>query len=197
VNQARVSRVLGLGVIVLFVATAFTPLPDRLAQWIAIPEQVAPADAIVVLAGGGTSALNRVVRGITLSRRKLAPLLVLSGARTDAVPSEAQRRAALAREMGVVSDAILTVSDHTTRGEVAMIERLLRPRGISKIILVTSAQHMVRAKHLFERVGFEVLPAPTDIFSPPSRSPAHRLQLTRQTLQEMLARLYYRAAGYL
>jgi hypothetical protein len=50
---------------------------------------------------------------------------------------------------------------------------------------------------LFERVGFEVLPAPADSVSSVTRSPEARLRLLRHLSQELMARLYYRLAGYL
>jgi len=39
---------------------------------------------------------------------------------------------------------------------------LLSAKGIQRIILVTSAEHMTRAVGLFRHQGFEVIPAPTD-----------------------------------
>ena len=74
---------------------------------------------------------------------------------------------------------------------------LLRPRKIQKILLVTDSQHLRRAQQLFERVGFEVLAAPADDLSHATRSSEGRLQLTRRTVGEVIARLYYRLAGYL
>ena len=187
---------LGLGVIVLFVSAAFTPLPNLLAECVALAPEPGPADAIVILAGGGASELYRPVGGIVLYRRGLAPLVVFSGAE-DETPPESQSRAELARQLGVPDAAILTVSAHTTREEAVRIERLLRPRSVRKILLVTGAQHMVRAKPLFERAGFEVLAAPADAFPPQADTPEARLQLARQTLLEILALLSYRVAQYL
>jgi uncharacterized SAM-binding protein YcdF (DUF218 family) len=56
---------------------------------------------------------------------------------------------------------------------------------------------MARAERLFQRVGFEVYPAPADDFSNAERLTGGRLELTRRVLEEILARLYYRLAGYL
>ena len=39
---------------------------------------------------------------------------------------------------------------------------LLAPRGIRRIILVTSALHMPRAAVAFRKAGFDVIPAPAD-----------------------------------
>ena len=43
--------------------------------------------------------------------------------------------------------------------------RLLRPQGISRIILVTSSAHMVRASAEFTAAGFEVTPAPAEMWT--------------------------------
>jgi len=37
---------------------------------------------------------------------------------------------------------------------------ILRPQGVGRVVLVTGAQHMVRARYEFRRVGFEVVPDP-------------------------------------
>jgi uncharacterized SAM-binding protein YcdF (DUF218 family) len=58
---------------------------------------------------------------------------------------------------------LLEGSSTTTTENAADTARLLLPRGVRRILLVTSALHMRRARGLFERAGFEVVPAPTDI----------------------------------
>src|SRR5437016_3538867 len=45
--------------------------------------------------------------------------------------------------------------------------------------------------------GLEVLPAPADSVSPATEGPEARLELLRRLSQELMARLYYRLAGYL
>lgn len=62
---------------------------------------------------------------------------------------------------------------------------------------MTDSQHMARARPLFERAGFEVLPAPVDEISDTAEAPESRLKLMRRVAEELLARLYYRLAGYL
>ena len=56
---------------------------------------------------------------------------------------------------------------------------------------------MIRARRLFERAGFDVFAAPADDVSTTARTPEERLQLARAICGEVLARLYYRIAGYL
>ena len=200
-------RIIGCAGLGVFVAAAFTPLPDALSRVWGTRERLEPAEAIVVLGADsagrdgtlGTTSLRRVIHGIVLHRRGLAPLLVLSGHASPEGRSEAEARADLARVLGVSSDGILTESGaRTTREEAERIKELLRPRGVRRILLVTDSPHMMRARGVFERAGFEVLPAPADD-SPllDSRAPEDRLQVLRRILQAYAARLYYRLAGYL
>jgi uncharacterized SAM-binding protein YcdF (DUF218 family) len=110
---------------------------------------------------------------------------------------EAEIRAAMARQLEVAQTAILTESRaHTTREEAARLASLLQPLGIRTILLVTNREHMARSQPLFEQVGFTVHPVPVDTLSQ-AAVPGARLQLTRQVLQEFLARLYYWLVGSL
>jgi len=204
---SSMSRTLGIIGVLGFLIAAFTPFVNVLARWQATPGQLEPAEAIVVLGADsagrdgtlGTTSLRRVIHGIVLHRRGLAPLLVLSGHASPEGRSEAEARADLARVLGVSSDGILTESGaRTTREEAERIRELLRPHAVRRILLVTDSPHMMRARGVFERAGFEVLPAPADD-SPllVSRAPEDRLQVLRRILQAYAARFYYRVAGYL
>ncbi len=103
---ARVPTLLGLGIIALFVVSAFTPMANVLAQSVAVRPEIAPADAIVVLAAGGASSsgalsdnsLRRAISGIDLYLKGLAPLLVFSGNDPGASRAESRIRAHLARK---------------------------------------------------------------------------------------------------
>ncbi len=179
---ARVPTLLGLGVIALFVVSAFTPMANVLAQSVAVHPEIAPADAIVVLAAGGASSsgalsdnsLRRAISGIDLYLKGLAPLLVFSGNDPDATSSGA----------------------NTTREEAAQVKGLLWPRGVRNILLVTDADHMIRAAPLFTHAGFRVFAVPVN--EPEwDLGPGDRLDLLRGTLREIVALLYYKIAGYL
>lgn len=191
-------RVAGGATLAFFSLVAFTPLPNALCRRTVVAADPGPAQAIVVLGATMTpdgmlsaSSLRRTLHGILLYRRGLAPSIVLLGPRNDSVRSQAEARAALALECGIPQEAILTGEEMwTTRDEAAGVKALLAPKGARRIILVTGALHMRRARWLFERAGFEVLPAPLPDASCESTGPESRLGLTMSLVQEWLARAY-------
>ena len=196
--------VLGAAALALLLVLAFTPLAPALARWLATPPRLEPADAIVVLGADVTPdgtlsgpSLRRTIHGIRLHRRGLAPWLVFTGmpARRRH-PEEASVRAALARELGTPATAIVTLAAWTTREEGERTRDALVPRGIRRILLVTDSQHMLRAGGVFERAGFEVLPAPSDA-EPHDSSPENRLYLAREVGEEVFARALYWLSGSL
>jgi uncharacterized SAM-binding protein YcdF (DUF218 family) len=136
------------------------------------------AEAIVLLAGGTLSAQyprpivevngagDRVIYAAYLYQQGKAPLILLSGGRIDWMESgssPAEDMASLLTMLQVPEKAMLLedTSRNTSESAVAAWE-MLSIKGIRKIILVTSAEHMPRSLALFEKQGFEVIPAPTD-----------------------------------
>lgn len=143
--------------------------------------QDTPTAAVAVVLGGGMEgargrarpyadlgeAADRVWHAARLHRAGKAPLLLLSGGttRTEDGP-EALAMQALLRDLGVPDSAMLLESRSTTTGENARLSaQMLRDRGIDRVLLVTSALHMRRARTEFEHQGMKVLPAPTDFES--------------------------------
>ncbi len=150
-------------------------------------EQVPQAGALVVLGGGMsaptaqrpygdlTSAGDRIWHAARLFHAGKAPLLVLSGGSgdgPDAVP-EAEAMRLFLRDLGVPDSAML-LERHSgnTRQNASLTAALLAQRGITRVLLVTSALHMARATAHFEAAGLSVVPAATDheSLSPPSSS---------------------------
>ena len=199
----RALRLIGAATLALFAAVAFTPLANALHGRLAARPQIGRADAIVVLGAGvsttGTlsdSSLRRAVHGIELQRRALAPVLVMLGPSSWPV-GEAPIRGTLARAMGVPQERIrLVTGGRTTREEAERTREELGP-DVRRILLVTGAIHMTRARSLFERAGFTVLPAPVEDTSGGGISPEARLALALRMGEELLAQLYHRLAGYI
>ena len=196
-RPVRGLRLLGLAGLLLFAVAAFTPLANRLNIWMAGLATLELADAIVVLGRGGADtdgvltnrSLRRTLYGIGLYGDGLAPVLVLSGS-----AEETHARARLAQGLGVPSGAILRVaSTNTTKGEAAELRRLLLPRGSRRILLVADPIDIPRARAAMERVGFDVLPAPTAATGP--SQPEARLGLLRDIVIELAGLSYYRLTG--
>jgi uncharacterized SAM-binding protein YcdF (DUF218 family) len=196
-------RLVGGAAFAIFAVCAFTPLPNAVCRREVAVEAPRPAQAIVVLGSDMTregmlsaSSLRRALQGILLYRHGLAPWLVFLGPRNTSGHSQSEARAALAQECGIPASAILTGEGMwTTRDEAVGVKALLAPKGARTILLVTGALHMGRARRLFERAGFEVIPAPLPDASCESVGPEARLGLTIGLAQEYLARAYNRVAG--
>ncbi len=192
-------RALGALALLGFVLAAFTPAVNVLAHRLSAPPELRRADAIVVLGqavqADGTLppvSLQRTVYGIVLFKRGLAPVILFSGARLPSTDlSEAIVRADLARELGVPATAVLTESNvQTTRDEARRIADQLLPRGARRILLVSEGAHLMRARRLFARAGFDVLTAPSDGAVADAGDPESRLWALRGIASEVAARVY-------
>ena len=213
------------------------PLTSRQLIWgleersAALTPAVLPrADAVVVLGGGLRPALpprqgvevaeggDRLLRGVQLVRRGLAPLLVTSGGRVsftgeDPAPPEAFWARDLAQELGLPADRILlNPGSRTTAEEARDIGKLGRQRGWKQVLLVTSAFHMPRSLATFrQRSGLTVVPVACD-YQLPGRAhygkptagntlksllpEAEALYLSSLALKEHLGLAIYRLRGW-
>lgn len=178
------------------------------------------ADAIVVLSAGRTVApgraaisewedADRFFGGVELFLAGRAPLLVFTGARPNGppgVPLEGDTLAVYANGFGVPKDRIATTGAVVnTQEEADRVSALLRGRLADpiRVLLVTSAFHMPRARRLFERAGLAIVPFPVDFQQVAGSSlglmdflpSATGLQKTHAMLHELYGRLFYRVAG--
>ena len=192
-------RALGAGSLLLVGVGGFTPLANVLNGWMAGPADLRPAEAIVVPGRGGADSdeiltnrsLRRTMMAVALYRKNLAPLLVFLG---DG--GEVHARVRLAKGLGVPEDRIVPAHGaNTTREESAALERLLRPRGVARILLVADPIDMRRTRALLEQRGFTVLGAPTASSGP--GDPESRLHLLREIATELAASVYYRLRGWI
>ena len=148
-------------------------------EWRYLPSAEIPqADVIVVLAGDERAeqyprqtpevgeAGDRIIYAAWLYQQGAAPVILFSGGSIKwlSVGSSPKDTAAYLLEMMRVPHSAVwyeTKSRNTYESAVAC-RKLLDEKGISRVILVTSAAHMPRSVALFERQGIEVIPAPTD-----------------------------------
>lgn len=179
-----------VALVLLYVASL--PLTGRLLLgWVESGMERLPAgaaekaDAIVVLSEGRTLApgtariskwndADRFFGGIELFKAGKAPLLVFTGGAAPwdpKAPLEGNLLADHAAAMGIPPESIRTTSQVlNTKQEAYAVVDLARQRwgadiiDGTKILLVTSAYHMPRAREVFAKAGLEVLPFPVDFF---------------------------------
>lgn len=173
------------------------------------------AEAIVVLSIGRTVApgpdkisewhdADRFFGGIELFQAGKAPLLIFTGGSApwekDA-PLEGEILARYARSMALPTEAIrVTRRAFNTKEEAAAVRELLpvKPESGTRILLVTSALHMPRAKKVFEKAGFQVLSFPVDFVTSATKKTyptdfvpsAAGLFKTSTALRELYGRLF-------
>jgi uncharacterized SAM-binding protein YcdF (DUF218 family) len=133
------------------------------------------AQAIVILGGGAErigapeyggepavelSLLERLNYGAFVARRTGLPVAV-SGTHDET----SAMRASLARDFGVGTRWTEERSRDTFEN-AQFCAALLRPLGVTHIVLVTDADHEWRAVREFAGAGFEVVPAPVGLYVP-------------------------------
>ena len=178
------------------------------------------SDGIVVLSGGryippGNTKIiewydpDRFFAGIDLYKANKANRLIFTGGINPLVsdlPPEGNIYIMEAISMGIPEKALLTTNPVTnTLQEAKAIKKLLNKKIVSrqkKIILVTSAFHMKRAKKVFEREGISVFPYPVDFKSDKSFYTALRNPLrwvpssiyfyeSSEAIREIIGRIIY------
>jgi len=184
-SEARFSCGLTVtSLVVLYLAS--TPL---VARWVAesLERQNPPVDpvtmpvaaAIVVLGGSmyatvgpdGTALLyarhasDRFETAMQAFSAGRAPIIAFGGGGTGVpgTPTEGEWNRARAIARGAPADrAIAGPVALYTSDESEGIARVLRERGVKRIILCSSAMHLPRACMNYEKLGFEVTPLPSD-----------------------------------
>ena len=180
-----------------------------------IPSDIMSADSVVVLSGMiipidtlhgivyEWSDPDRFFGGVELINANKANSIVFTRAKLPwqsyNIKPEGDVLANWAQEFGVPSNRIrLTKAVENTKDEALAVKELLNQKQEKKIILVTSAYHMSRAKMIFEKQGFEVQTYPVDFkveaynFSIIDVLPsATAFQQFQFALRELIGRVYY------
>lgn len=181
------------------------------AQWLHLGEQ---ADAIVILGGGrepadsawatdqpSLFAVQRLRYGARLAKASGLPVLVTGGLHFNQPPSEARIMAdTLQQDFGITA-RWLEERSRTTWENALFSAQLLNTEGIQRIVLVTDAWHMQRARWSFEQAGLQVIPAPQGFYSAKQRKPlngwlpeSRAFWQNTQLLNELLGLWLYRLA---
>ncbi|MFL5479141.1 MAG: YdcF family protein [Gemmatimonadaceae bacterium] len=132
-------------------------------------DEARPAQAIVVLgaaqyAGKPSPVLRaRLDHGLDLWKRRLAPLLILTGGTgVGDTTSEAAVGRTYARKHGVPDTAILEEdAGRTTSESMRAVAGILEVRGLQSALLVSDPFHMLRLRILARRFGFTPYTSPT------------------------------------
>jgi len=173
--------------------------------------QRAGAQAIVILAGGrvraspewggdtvNTPTLRRIRYGAQLARETGLPVLLAGGSPDRAPLPEARlMQAVLEREFGIKARWVEDRSDSTAEN-ARFTAKMLAPLGITRVLLVTDAYHMPRARRAFAVAGLDPVAAPTGYIGRSALRPqqlvpnAEALRVSNVALREWTAGLWYR-----
>jgi uncharacterized SAM-binding protein YcdF (DUF218 family)/glycosyltransferase involved in cell wall biosynthesis len=158
-----------LPVAVAVVLIFYTPLVWWLAEPLRFSSPPQAADAIVVFAGGvgesgkaGVGVAERVGKAVELYRAGYAPSVVFSSGYVFTL-REAESMKAIAVANGVPAEAIvLEQTAANTYENVRNTNEIARARGWSRVLLVSSPYHMLRATRTWRKVApdIAVIPAP-------------------------------------
>jgi uncharacterized SAM-binding protein YcdF (DUF218 family) len=141
-------------------------------------DQRQPVDAIVVL---GAAQYNgrpspvfraRLDHALGLYRQKLAPLVVVTGGigRGDTM-SEALVGTRYLKSQGIPGDSVAAAGEgRTTKTSMTAVAAWLRPKHITRVILVSDPFHMFRLRLEARRTELQAFTSPTDS-SPISNNP--------------------------
>ncbi len=132
-----------LRLVIPILLAAFLAATAYLFVWPA-QDRATSSDAVIVLSGGRR---ERLAKGLSLMRRRLAPTLVISDGRA---PGWTQANQLCA---GHASFRVVCIypQPYSTRGEARVIARLARERRWRSVIVVTSIYHVRRARMVVRR----------------------------------------------
>lgn len=175
-------------------------------------EEASRAGAIVVLGGGretdaphwggqdtvAEAPLARLAEAARWHRRTGLPLLLTGGRNgIDGAESEAQLMARMLDEAFNIQARWMEHESRDTRENAEFSARILNAGNVDTILLVTHAAHLTRAIPEFERLGFEVIPAPMGFTHTGGSGElnllprTYYLQQSTRLVYEHVGRLYY------
>ena len=189
------------------IAVAYTPLVSAVGRPLIRRDSIpARVDAIAVLSAGFTpdgmmrrETLERLLSGVTLARRGLAPVMLVSMERANGGSDSADLQSVISL-IGEGTRTILVDSVTTTRTEALRMKAIARANGWQTLAVVTSPLHTRRACATFEAVGFRVVCVPATVRGSgliPGSIAEDRLRDFRSWLYETFATDSYRRRGWI
>ena len=115
--------------------------------------------------------IERVRYAARIAKVSQLPILISGGSPLSSPPSEAELMAEVMEKDLGVSVRWQEKDSRTTWENATLSAAILKPAGVKRIVLVTQAFHMARARWCFERQGFEVIAAPMGFMSTPNGKP--------------------------
>lgn len=198
-----------LGVALLWLAVAFTPLTVWMENGLVRRDPPQKADAVFVLASGlqydgepSSSAMSRLVRGLQLLGEGWAPRLILSEL-PPPYPKYKDFACQLMDSFGLEQEIIVVEPVSNTHDEAVLVGAVFRDWGFERVIMVTSPSHSRRAAAALEARGVRVISVPsmeTDFDLEQLHHVARsddRVRAFGPLLHERVGLLYYRLRGWI
>jgi len=162
---------------------------------------------VVVLGGGhnsdsklpvtgqiGDSSLSRLLEGVRIHKKLPESKLILSGSGVYDPVSNATVMAGVAEVMGAGNNRlVLEELSKDTRDQALLIHKIV---GNERFILVTSASHMPRSMALFQKLGMEPIPAPTDYLVKESQGLSPGVFFPSAGSLRKMERVFYEYLGF-
>jgi uncharacterized SAM-binding protein YcdF (DUF218 family) len=143
-------------------------------------------------------ALQRLRYAAKLQRETGLPILITGGRPDGSAESEAAIMARALREDFVVPVRWQEQESDNTAENAQFSAAILRKAGVQRILLVTDAMHMQRARLAFQQTGLDIVAAPTIFISAESGTAvdliphARWLQYSAYAMHEWLGLAWYR-----
>jgi uncharacterized SAM-binding protein YcdF (DUF218 family) len=207
-TRLRPVLLIGAGILALIcIAVAYTPLVSAVARPLIRRDSIpARVDAIAVLSAGSTpdgmmrpETVERLLSGLALARRGLAPVMLVSMERSNRASDSADLESVISLA-GEGTRTILVDSVTTTRTEALRMMAIARSNRWQTLAVVTSPLHTRRACATFEAVGFRVVCVPATVRGSgliPGSTAEDRLRDFRSWLYETFATDSYRRRGWI
>ena len=192
---------------VLWLAAAFTPLTELMAEGLKRQDPIQKADAVFVLASGLQSdgdltseSMSRLLRGLELLGQGWAPRLILSELPR---PAARYRDAAcdILDRFGLSQEVVVVGPTRSTHDEAVAVAAAARDFGLEHLLVVTSPSHSRRAAASLEAEGLTVTSVPSQQirfdFEDLSGEFDDRIEAFGTLLHEHVGLFYYRSRGWI
>ncbi len=196
---------------VICMVVAYTSVVSILAQRLIRRDPIpARTDAVAVLSMGLTSdglmrseSLDRLITGLSLAKRGLAPVVIVSREARTFQGQLVSDSADLQDFVTLANPSVRVIfvdSIVTTRTEAIRMAALARANHWSTLAVVTSPMHTRRACATFETVGLRVVCVPAVVRGSGLHAGANaedRLRAFRSWLYEVFASSSYKSRGWI